>query len=141
MEYNMTEREKIEMNSLRRMNRAKCNLGILWLEKKLEELEIKIEEPVQFEEDLMKHLEGSWRKVQSAAVISSAPTLFNVKHGKHSLKSIFEKHGIDVGNYIFCLTVTEREVIVSDGFGSPRKRVKYDKLNKTFYYDFVKGAE
>lgn len=139
MYHNLVEKRKPEEPRENKKKLCNFELAILWLKMKLKELGNELQNEKKLDNDLMEQLELGWSLTQKSAVLSSAETLFTKKVlGKRSLKEIFEKHNLNIGNYIFSITVTDKCVIVMDGKATARKRIEYDYLTEKFDYIVIK---
>ena len=131
----MTE-SKIERNS---------NLAILWIEKKIEKLGGVLKDKQNFEKRLRIYIDDCIKCLGTTAVLSTVPDLVN--KGNHSplakdpdetLAHIFATHNVWHGclsTYVFSMLISNKNVIVADGHGAPKKRIiGYDPISENFKY-------
>lgn len=127
--------EKEKKRCLSLLSSDMCRLAIDWLKAKITEHGGKITDEEKFEASLQKYIERSWVTTSGKALLSSASTLFDVTPQKgKSLRKIFSDNRIDIGEYMFSITITSTEVLVVDGFGNGRRRVEFDYINNSFIY-------
>lgn len=137
--YNQINSKAFDENRIiLNLNQEKCNLAIMWLKLKINDLGLTIKNEHKFNEEIMDYIKNSFVQIGSKAVLSSAETLFKKKNGKKSLEEIFKENNIDIGKYIFSITITSREVFVVDGEGNARRRIEYD--GESFRYFSLKRS-